>query len=194
MKQEDDLSGFTFAGMPLVEVVFIWEQGIDGIGDFLDDQSMPSALPPTVAGRLVLTFLEAPDVEHRAFFRVDVVPGLPVSTPKLNFEGVPLKRNRCHSHHSPHGRDRSQDHSAAELQGNLAAHAATHRRHESAPGGCGSNDDQVVAWPRFRQHHSPICRGQLRNEAPRSRELQNSRSRTRSLRSPSCSLLTVSRD
>ena len=80
MKQEDDLSGFTFAGMPLVEVVFIWEQGIDGIGDFLDDQSMPSALPPTVAGRLVLTFLEAPDVEHRAFFRVDVVPGLPVST------------------------------------------------------------------------------------------------------------------
>ena len=66
MKQEDDLSGFTFAGMPLVEVVFIWEQGIDGIGDFLDDQSMPSALPPTVAGRLVLTFLEAPDVEHRA--------------------------------------------------------------------------------------------------------------------------------
>ena len=43
--------------------------------------------------------------------------------------------SRCHSHHSPRRRDRRQDRSAADLQGYLAAHAATHRCDESLQSG-----------------------------------------------------------
>ncbi len=52
-----NLSGFTFAGMSLVDVLFVWFENSPGIlFDFLEDQSLPAILPPTLSGELVLFF------------------------------------------------------------------------------------------------------------------------------------------
>jgi hypothetical protein len=51
-----NLSGFTFRGMPLIHIFIFWIEGQEGIPDFLDDQSLPSVLPPTISGRLALGF------------------------------------------------------------------------------------------------------------------------------------------
>ena len=67
------LSGFSLDGMPLVNVVFFWIEGRDGIVDFLEDQSLPSVLPPTISGRLSLDF-DGADGLLRAVFYVTVVP------------------------------------------------------------------------------------------------------------------------
>lgn len=87
MEEGEDLHGFTMAGMPLVEVLFSWTEGTGGIGDFLDDQSLPPELPPTVGGRLWLTFRDGVGVPHFAVYGVDVVPGRPVTTSKFTLEG-----------------------------------------------------------------------------------------------------------
>jgi len=82
-----NLSGFDFAGMPLTNVRFFWIEGQDGIPDFLDDNSLPSVLPPTIGGLLALDFVDAGGVAHFAFFHLTVVPGQPVDTTSLNFRG-----------------------------------------------------------------------------------------------------------
>jgi len=71
------LSGFSLAGMPLVNVVFFWIEGRDYIRDFLEDQSLPSVLPPTISGRLSLDFDDGAGGLLRAVFYVTVVPVKP---------------------------------------------------------------------------------------------------------------------
>jgi len=82
-----NLNGFTFAGMPLNHVFIFWIEGQENIPDFLDDQSLPSVLPPTTSGRLALGFVDPAGLLHSAFFSVTVVPGSPVDTSKFNFQG-----------------------------------------------------------------------------------------------------------
>ncbi len=81
-----NLNEFTFAGMTLVNVRFFWIEGQDGIGDFLEDQASPAALPPTISGRLRLDFVDAADELHFAFFSVTVVAVLPANS-GINFSG-----------------------------------------------------------------------------------------------------------
>jgi len=69
------LSGFTFAGLPLVNVRFTWIEDQPGIFfDFLEDQSLPAILPPTVSGELSLVFVDGVGGFHAAQFFVTVVP------------------------------------------------------------------------------------------------------------------------
>jgi len=83
-----NLNGFTFAGMELGSVFLFWGEGQNGIPDFLDDQSLPSVLPPTIAGTLELDFFDpVTGVAHRAFFDLTVVAGSTVATAKINFQG-----------------------------------------------------------------------------------------------------------
>jgi carbonic anhydrase/acetyltransferase-like protein (isoleucine patch superfamily) len=82
-----NLNGFSFEGLELQSVFLFWIEGQNGIPDFLEDQSLPSVLPPTIAGTLEMDFVDGGGVPHRAFFLVTVVGGQPVNTPKLNFRG-----------------------------------------------------------------------------------------------------------
>ncbi len=83
-----NLSGFTFAEMSLVDVLFFWIEGQDGIGDFLEGDplgdALPSVLPPTISGRLRLDFVDAGGALHFASFSVTVVPILPADS-DINF-------------------------------------------------------------------------------------------------------------
>jgi len=80
------LNGFNFAGMPLVNVRLFWIEGLEGIGDFLDDPALPAALPPTISGRLDLVFVDGAGGFHRAIWGVTVVPLLPDNS-DITFSG-----------------------------------------------------------------------------------------------------------
>jgi len=80
------LNGFSYAGMPLTNVWLSWREGLDGIDDFLDDQLLPSALPPTTAGRLALGFTDGDSVSHLAIFAVSVTSHMPDDS-YLSFTG-----------------------------------------------------------------------------------------------------------
>jgi hypothetical protein len=72
------LSGFSFAGMSLVNVQFRWIEGQSGIFfDFLEDQSLPAILPPTTSGELRLFFVDGAGGLHFASYNVTVVPVIP---------------------------------------------------------------------------------------------------------------------
>ena len=86
----ENLSGFTFAGMSLVNVLFFWIEELDGIGDFLEGdplgEALPSVLPPIISGRLRLDFVDADGVVHFARFTVTVVPVIPADS-DISFSG-----------------------------------------------------------------------------------------------------------
>jgi hypothetical protein len=81
------LGGFTFNGMPLVTVRITWTEGRDGIGDFLDDQSLPSVLPPATPGQLLLVFEDEVGAFHVARFGVNVDPIIPADS-NISFNGT----------------------------------------------------------------------------------------------------------
>ena len=76
------LSGFSFNGMPLVNVVFRWGGTGGAGGEFLEDQSLPSLLPPTLieSGRLLLVFEDGVGASHLVIFGVTVVPVISAHT------------------------------------------------------------------------------------------------------------------
>lgn len=81
------LTGFTFAGMELEAVFLVWIEGQNGIGDFLDDQSLSSVLPPTIAGGLEMDFVDSDGATHRAFYNLSVVSAGPAVTGSISFQG-----------------------------------------------------------------------------------------------------------
>lgn len=68
-----NITGFSFAGMQLENVRIFWIEGQDGIGDFIDGQSLPSILPPTVSGRIALDFVDGQGATRSAFYGIAVV-------------------------------------------------------------------------------------------------------------------------
>jgi len=81
-----NLSGFSFAGLTLESVNISWFEGSPGIGDFLEDQSLPSVLPPTLSGALTLVFVDGVGGQHAARFGVTVVPIIPANS-DIDFNG-----------------------------------------------------------------------------------------------------------
>jgi len=79
--------GFTFAGLELREVFFSWLEGVAGVGEFLNDQSLPPVLPPTAGGLIELVFYGADGIPHRAFFNSIVVFEGPADTNSISFQG-----------------------------------------------------------------------------------------------------------
>ncbi len=74
-------SGFSFAGMTLVNMQFRWIEHVTGIFfDFLEDQSLPAILPPTTSGELILFFDDGAGGRHVAQFFVTVVPVIPADS------------------------------------------------------------------------------------------------------------------
>ena len=82
-----DLSGFTLAGLTLVNVQFRWiEENFGNFFDFLGDQSLPAVLPPATTGELLLFFRDGAGGGHVAQFFVTVVPVIPADS-DINFSG-----------------------------------------------------------------------------------------------------------
>lgn len=84
---EQNLNGFTFAGMELRNVFLFWIEGQNGIPDFLGDQSLATVLPPTIAGSLEMDFFGPDEVRHSVFFLITVVAGEPATTNSIRFHG-----------------------------------------------------------------------------------------------------------
>ena len=83
------LKGFTFNGLDLTGVRMFWIEGQNGIPDFLNNQDLPSVLPPTIAGTLALDFT-APDTGtvHRAFYFVEVEAAGAAITQSVGWTGT----------------------------------------------------------------------------------------------------------
>ncbi len=67
-------SGFDYGGRTLVNVRLFWIEGQNGIGDFLDSQSLVTGLPPTGAGRLALDFAGGVSAFYSVSLQATAVP------------------------------------------------------------------------------------------------------------------------
>jgi hypothetical protein len=82
------LNGFTFNGLDLTGVRMFWIEGQNGIPDFLNNQDLPSILPPTIAGTLALDFTaQGTGTVHRAFYFVELEPAGTAITKPVGWTG-----------------------------------------------------------------------------------------------------------